>query len=49
MKGWTAVVVITGLALVMLIGLNVRLWRMMKAATAKAREQQARGESPPPV
>lgn len=48
MKGWTAVIVITGLALVMLIGINVRLWRVMKAATAKAREQQ-RGESSPPV
>jgi hypothetical protein len=40
MKGWTAVIVITGLALVMLIGLNVRLYRAMKAATAKGREQQ---------
>ena len=40
MKGWIAVIVITGLALVMLIGLNVRLYRAMKAATARGREQE---------
>ncbi|WP_277998371.1 hypothetical protein [Sphingomonas liriopis] len=44
MKGWTAVAVITGLALVMLIGLNVRLYRAMKAATAKGREAEGRGD-----
>lgn len=36
-RGWTAVIVFTTLALVMMIGVNVRMWRRMKAATAAAR------------
>jgi hypothetical protein len=40
MTGWTAVAVITGLALLVLVGLNVRLYRAMKAATAKGRQAQ---------
>ncbi|MDQ1231301.1 hypothetical protein [Sphingomonas sp. SORGH_AS_0879] len=36
-RGWTAVIVFTTLAVVMMIGLNVRMWRRMKAVTAAAK------------
>jgi hypothetical protein len=42
LKAWTAVVVLTGLLLVMLVGVNVHLWRRMKAATAAARAEKER-------
>ncbi|WP_230483766.1 hypothetical protein [Sphingomonas sp. Leaf21] len=36
-RGWTAVIVFTTLAVVMMVGVNVRMWRRMKAATAVAK------------
>ena len=36
-RGWTAVIVFTTLAVVMMVGLNVRMWRRMKHATAAAK------------
>lgn len=44
MKGWTAVAVITALALIVLVGLNVRLYRAMKAAIAKGHAQAREDE-----
>lgn len=41
-RGWTAVIVFTTLAVVMMIGLNVRMWRRMKAATAAAKADAER-------
>lgn len=41
-RGWTAVIVFTTLAVVMMIGLNVRMWRRMKAATAAAKTDAER-------
>ncbi|WP_343528400.1 hypothetical protein [Sphingomonas sp.] len=38
-RGWTAVIVFTTLAVVMMIGVNVRMWRRMKAATAAAKAE----------
>lgn len=43
-RGWTAVIVFTTLAVVMMIGVNVRMWRRMKAATAAAKADAERGE-----
>ena len=40
-RGWTAVIVFTTLAVVMMIGLNVRMWRRMKAVTAAAKAEAA--------
>ena len=42
-RGWTAVIVFTTLAVVMMIGVNVRMWRRMKAATAAAKADAERG------
>ncbi len=41
-RGWTAVIVFTTLAVVMMVGLNVRMWRRMKAATAAAKAEAER-------
>ena len=38
-RGWTAVIVFTTLAVVMMVGLNVRMWRRMKQATAAAKAE----------
>ncbi|WP_267435195.1 hypothetical protein [Sphingomonas sp. GM_Shp_1] len=43
-RGWTAVIVFTTLAVVMMIGVNVRMWRRMKATTAAAKAEAARHE-----
>lgn len=43
-RGWTAVIVFTTLAVVIMIGVNVRMWRRMKAATAAAKADAERGE-----
>ncbi|OMJ33746.1 MULTISPECIES: hypothetical protein [Sphingomonas] len=43
-RGWTAVIVFTTLAVVMMVGLNVRMWRRMKAATAAAKAEAEREE-----
>ncbi|MDZ7283924.1 hypothetical protein N4G62_18000 [Sphingomonas sanguinis] len=52
-RGWTAVIVFTTLAVVMMVGLNVRMWRRMKQATAAAKAEAERdavdsGETPNP-
>ena len=47
MKGWPAVIVITGLAVVMLIALNVSMYRRMKAATAADRRAAERDPALP--
>lgn len=47
-RGWTAVIVFTTLAVVMMIGVNVRMWRRMKAATAAAKADAERGEGENP-
>ncbi len=44
-RGWTAVIVFTTLAVVMMVGLNVRMWRRMKAATAAAKAERDAIES----
>ncbi|MET3435962.1 hypothetical protein ACFX59_09670 [Sphingomonas sp. NCPPB 2930] len=41
-RGWTAVIVFTTLAVVMMVGVNVRMWRRMKAATAAAKADAER-------
>ena len=41
-RGWTAVIVFTTLAVVMMVGLNVRMWRRMKQATAAAKAEAER-------
>ncbi len=41
-RGWTAVIVFTTLAVVMMIGVNVRMWRRMKAVTAAAKAEAER-------
>ncbi|WP_433910967.1 hypothetical protein [Sphingomonas yabuuchiae] len=41
-RGWTAVIVFTTLAVVTMIGVNVRMWRRMKAATAAAKAEAER-------
>ena len=41
-RGWTAVIVFTTLAVVMMVGLNVRMWRRMKQATAAAKVEAER-------
>jgi hypothetical protein len=41
-RGWTAVIVFTTLAVVMMIGVNVRMWRRMKQATAAAKAEAER-------
>lgn len=43
MNGWAAVVVITALMVLTLIGLNVHLYRRLKQATAVARAKAGRG------
>ncbi|MCT8003026.1 hypothetical protein NZL82_14190 [Sphingomonas sanguinis] len=43
-RGWTAVIVFTTLAVVMMVGVNVRMWRRMKAATAAAKAEAEREE-----
>ncbi|WP_294235659.1 hypothetical protein [uncultured Sphingomonas sp.] len=43
-RGWTAVIVFTTLAVVMMVGVNVRMWRRMKATTAAAKAEAAREE-----
>lgn len=43
-RGWTAVIVFTTLAVVMMAGVNVRMWRRMKATTAAAKAEAAREE-----
>jgi hypothetical protein len=46
-KGWPAVIVIVGLAVVVLVGLNVGMYRRMKAASAAGRARGvADGETP---
>ena len=47
-RGWTAVIVFTTLAVVMMIGVNVRMWRRVKAATAAAKADAERGEGENP-
>ncbi|MDR6146109.1 hypothetical protein QE363_001902 [Sphingomonas sp. SORGH_AS870] len=47
-RGWTAVIVFTTLAVVMMVGVNVRMWRRMKAATAAAKadaEREGEGDA----
>ncbi|MDR6116292.1 MULTISPECIES: hypothetical protein [unclassified Sphingomonas] len=47
-RGWTAVIVFTTLAVVMMVGVNVRMWRRMKAATAAAKadaEREGEGDT----
>lgn len=39
MTGWTAVIVITGLAVIVLVGLNVGMYRAMRAASARGRQR----------
>jgi hypothetical protein len=41
-RGWTAVIVFTTLAVVMMVGVNVRMWRRMKAATIAAKAEAER-------
>ncbi|MEG3092864.1 hypothetical protein [Sphingomonas sp. PB1R3] len=41
-RGWTAVIVFTTLAVVMMVGVNVRMWRRMKAATMAAKAEAER-------
>ncbi|WP_322966188.1 hypothetical protein [Sphingomonas fuzhouensis] len=41
-RGWTAVIVFTTLAVVMMVGLNVRMWRRMKQTTAAAKAEAER-------
>ncbi|MET4898161.1 hypothetical protein RN629_13530 [Sphingomonadaceae bacterium jetA1] len=41
-RGWTAVIVFTALAVVMLVGVNVRMWRRLKAVTAAAKAEAER-------
>ncbi|MBB4085801.1 hypothetical protein ACLN6N_15965 [Sphingomonas carotinifaciens] len=41
MTGWRAVIILTALMLVVLIGVNVRLWRRMNAAVRKGREAES--------
>jgi hypothetical protein len=44
-RGWTAVIVFTTLAVVMMVGVNVRMWRRMKAATAAAKAEREATEA----
>ncbi|BCI69948.1 hypothetical protein SUS17_1194 [Sphingomonas sp. S17] len=46
-RGWTAVIVFTTLAVVMMVGVNVRMWRRMKAATAAAKAEAERDDATP--
>lgn len=41
MTGWTAVAVLTALMLVVLVGVNVRLYRRMRAATVEGKRRSA--------
>ena len=38
-RGWTAVIVFTTLAVGMMVGLNGRMWRRRKQATAAAKAE----------
>jgi len=40
-SGWEKVALLTALAVIALIGLNVSLWRRMKAATREAAARRA--------
>lgn len=44
-RGWTAVIVFTALAVVMMVGVNVRMWRRMKAATLAAKAEAEREDA----
>ena len=44
MTGWPAVFATTGLMTVSLVGLNIRLWRRMRAVTEAARQAAERDD-----